>query len=86
MVTLSRENCCVGLCGVAAVGIACATVARAIFMRFPAALERVEIDQLLERDVDAPVFGNAFVGADYRREVAPVVIQRAAAAARVEQC
>jgi carbon-monoxide dehydrogenase medium subunit len=81
MVTFGRENCRVGLCGVAAVGIACPNVARAIFIRFPTAPERDEIDQLLERDLVAPVFGNAFVSADYRREVAPVVIQRAAAAA-----
>jgi carbon-monoxide dehydrogenase medium subunit len=86
MVTVSRESCRVGLCGVAAVGIACPAVARAIFIRFPSALDRDEIDRLLERDLVVPVFGNAFVGADYRREVAPIVIQRAAvAAARVGQ-
>jgi aerobic carbon-monoxide dehydrogenase medium subunit len=81
MVTLGQENCRVGLCGVAAVGIACPTVARAILLRFPIAPETGEIDRLLDRDLDGPVFGNAFVGADYRREVAPVVIQRAVVAA-----
>jgi carbon-monoxide dehydrogenase medium subunit len=81
MVTLSKERCRVGLCGVAAVGMACPTVARAIFIRFPTVPERSEIDQLLETDIDEPLYGNAFVRADYRREVAPVVIQRAVAAA-----
>jgi carbon-monoxide dehydrogenase medium subunit len=86
MVSLGAENCRVGLCGVAATGIACPTVARAIFVRFPAAPDAGEIDQLLEQDVAEPAFGNAFVGADYRREVAPVVIQRAVlAAARAGQ-
>jgi carbon-monoxide dehydrogenase medium subunit len=86
MVTLSQDDCRVGLCGVAAIGITCPTVARAIFMRFPIGPEPNEIDQLLERDLGEPVFGNAFVGADYRREVAPVVIQRAIlAAARARQ-
>jgi carbon-monoxide dehydrogenase medium subunit len=81
MVTLSQKNCRVGLCGVAAIGIACPTVARAILIRFPTAPFLSEIDQLLERDLDEPVFGNAFVSGDYRREVAPVVIQRAIVAA-----
>jgi CO/xanthine dehydrogenase FAD-binding subunit len=86
MVSLGQENCRVGLCGVADIGIACPTVARAIFIRFPTAPSLSEIDQLLERDLEEPVFGNAFVSADYRREVAPVVIQRAVvAAARVGQ-
>lgn len=81
MVTLNQDQCRVGLCGVAAIGIACPSVARAIYMRFPTAPDPEEIDQLLERDLDQPIFGNAFVGADYRREVAPVVIQRAIVAA-----
>ena len=81
MVALSHDGCRVGLCGVAATGLACPTVARAIFVRFPSAPYLSEIDQLLDRDLADPVFGNAFVGAEYRREVAPVVIRRAAAAA-----
>ncbi|MDB6082732.1 MAG: carbon monoxide dehydrogenase medium chain, partial [Gammaproteobacteria bacterium] len=86
MVSLGDANCRVGLCGVAAIGIACPTVARAIFIRFPTAPYLTEIDELLERDIDEPLFGNAFVGAGYRRDVAPVVIQRAVvAAARVGQ-
>jgi aerobic carbon-monoxide dehydrogenase medium subunit len=85
MVTLSRHNCRVGLCGVAAVGIACPSVAQAIFIRFPATPSLSEIDQLLERDLGEPLFGNAFVGSDYRRKVAPVVIQRAIIAAGEEQ-
>jgi carbon-monoxide dehydrogenase medium subunit len=86
MVSLSQRHCRVGLCGVAAIGIACPTVARAILVRFPAAPDADEIDRLLERDLEVAAVGNAFVsdafvGADYRREVAPVVIQRAAVAA-----
>jgi carbon-monoxide dehydrogenase medium subunit len=84
MVAVSPDTCRVGLCGVAAVGIACPSVARAIFMRFPTAPDVTEIDRLLDRDLKEPLFDNAFVRADYRREVAPVVIQRAlVAAARV---
>jgi carbon-monoxide dehydrogenase medium subunit len=81
MVSLSRDRCRVGLCGVAAVGIACPTVARAVFASFPSAPEPCEIDRLLVRDLREPPFGNAFVGADYRRQVAPVVIRRAIMAA-----
>jgi carbon-monoxide dehydrogenase medium subunit len=81
MVALSRDDCRVGLCGVAATGIACPAVARAIFIGFPTAPHLSEIDQLLDRDLAGPVFGNAFVDAEYRREVAPVVIRRAVAAA-----
>jgi carbon-monoxide dehydrogenase medium subunit len=81
MVNLGKEKCRVGLCGVAAIGIACPTVARAIFIRFPTVPFLSEIDQLLERDLDGPVMDNAFVSADYRRDVAPVVIRRAVAAA-----
>lgn len=81
MVALSQDGCRVGLCGVAATGIACPIVARAIFTRFPAAPHLSEIDQMLDRDLAGPLFGTAFVGAEYRREVAPVVIRRAVAAA-----
>jgi aerobic carbon-monoxide dehydrogenase medium subunit len=81
MVALGQDGCRVGLCGVAATGIACPTVARAIVVRWPSAPHLGEIDQLLDRDLADPVFGNAFVGAEYRREIAPVVIRRAAAAA-----
>jgi carbon-monoxide dehydrogenase medium subunit len=81
LVCLRQGDCRVGLCGVAAAPLACPTVARAILLRLPAAPCLGEIDQLLEQDLDLPLFGNAFVGADYRREVAPVVIQRAALAA-----
>lgn len=84
MIALSQNGCRVGLCGVAATGIACPAVARAIFIHFPTAPPLTEIDQLLDRDLAVPVLGNAFVSAEYRREVAPVVIQRAAGvAARV---
>ena len=86
MVNLGRDDCRIGLCGVTATGMACPTVAGAVFDRFPTALEPDEIDRLLARDVGKPFFGNAFVGAHYRREMAPVVIQRAiAAAARAGQ-
>jgi carbon-monoxide dehydrogenase medium subunit len=86
MVNLGRDDCRIGLCGVTATGMACPTVAGAVFDRFPTALEPDEIDRLLARDVGEPFFGNAFVGAHYRREMAPVVIQRAiAAAARAGQ-
>jgi CO/xanthine dehydrogenase FAD-binding subunit len=81
MVALNQADCRVGLCGVAVIGLACPAVARAIFIRFPTAPSLSEIDQLLECDLGGPVFGNAFVGADYRREVTPVVIQRAIVAA-----
>jgi carbon-monoxide dehydrogenase medium subunit len=81
MVALSRDDCRVGLCGVAAGGLACPSVARAIFIRFPAVPSVGEIDRLLEHDLTGPVIGNTFVGADYRREVAAVVIQRAIVAA-----
>ena len=81
LVSVGQRECRVGVCGVAAVGIACPTVARGIFATFPAVLGVGELDELLERDLTGPVFGNVFVGADYRRDVAPVVIQRALAAA-----
>jgi carbon-monoxide dehydrogenase medium subunit len=81
MVAVSQDGCRVGLCGVAATGIACPAVARAIFISFPSPPYLSEIDQRLDRDLADPVFGNEFVGAEYRREVAPVVIRRAVAAA-----
>lgn len=81
MVSLDSASCRVGLCGVSAVGIACPTVARAIFDGFPTVPARDRIDRLLDGDLAEPPFGTVFAGADYRREMAPVVIQRAAAAA-----
>lgn len=81
MVRVSRDDCRVGLCGVTAIGIACRRVAQAIFLRFPTTPAAEELDALLKQDIGEPIFGNAFVAADYRREVAPVVIQRAILAA-----
>jgi carbon-monoxide dehydrogenase medium subunit len=85
MISMGADRCRVGLCGVAAVGLTCPTVAEAISHRFPAAPGTQEIDRLLERDLGAvaadTAFGTAFAGAEYRRRVAPVVIQRAIAAA-----
>jgi carbon-monoxide dehydrogenase medium subunit len=85
MISMSAERCRVGLCGVAAVGLTCPSVGAAIARRFPAAPDTSEIDRLLERDLGVvdtdTTFGTAFVGAEYRRRVAPVVIQRAIAAA-----
>jgi len=85
MVSVGSAGCQVGLCGVAAVGLACPTVADTIHRRFPAAPEAAEIDRLLARDLSedrsGPAFGTALVGAEYRRRVAPVVIQRAIARA-----
>ncbi len=81
LVFRSQEECRVGLAGVAATGIACPAVARAIFRRFPTAPSVAEIDALLDQDLEEPVVDDAFVGAQYRREVAPVVIQRAVMAA-----
>jgi carbon-monoxide dehydrogenase medium subunit len=74
-------ECRVGLCGVAATAIACPAVARAIFSRFPMAPSTSEIDGLLDQDLEEPILDDAFVGAAYRREVAPVVIHRAVVAA-----
>ena len=81
MVRVAAKHCCVGLCGVAAVGMACPTVAHGLFARWPQIPATAELDRLLEQDLSEPLFGTAFVDAAYRREVAPVVIQRAAAAA-----
>jgi len=81
MVSIGSDRCRVGLCGVAAVGLACPTVADALYRRFPAAPDLAEIDRLLARDLREPAFGTDFVGAEYRRRVAPVVIQRALASA-----
>lgn len=98
MVSLGPDQCRVGLCGVAATGMACPTVARAIFLRYPQTPASGEIDELLTFDLaehvtfaeratrDAHPFGTAFVGAEYRRDVAPIVIRRALeAAARAGQ-
>ncbi len=81
LVVRGHEECRVGLSGVAATGIACPAVARAIFSRFPMAPSVAEIDGLLDQDLGEPVVDDAFVGAQYRREVAPVVIHRAVIAA-----
>jgi CO/xanthine dehydrogenase FAD-binding subunit len=89
MVTVSRETCRIGLCGVLAVGTACPTVARAVFSRFPTAPEPAEIDERLVADLGEiprkPLAGDRctdpFASAGYRREIAPVVIQRAVMAA-----
>jgi len=86
MVSWAPDHCRVGLCGVTPVGIACPAVAHAIFVPFPAAPSLIDIDRLLEQDIGEPLYGNPLVGADYRRDVAPFVIQRAAAAARAGHC
>ena len=77
MAHLGMDDCRIGLCGVTAVGVSCDNVAREVFTRFPHRLTSSQIDQLLERDLNLPLYGNAFVSVAYRREVAPVVIQRA---------
>jgi CO/xanthine dehydrogenase FAD-binding subunit len=81
MVSVGTDGARVGLCGVAAVGVACPSVADAIHRRFPDAPDTAEIDGLLARDLIEPAFGTDFVGAEYRRRIAPVVIQRAIAIA-----
>ncbi len=83
MVALGAHDCRVGLCGVTAVGMACPTVARGVFARFPLVPAAADIDAWLAQDLGQPPFEaqppfeTAFVGADYRRRVAPTVIERA---------
>ncbi len=84
MVAKNVACCRVGVCGLTAVGLDCPRVAAAIFGGWPQIPAADEIDRLLEADLRAPAVGNAFVAADYRRDVAPTVIRRAALlAARV---
>jgi carbon-monoxide dehydrogenase medium subunit len=89
VVSVSREICRVGLCGVFEVGVACPRVARSVFADFPRPPEPERIDALLAADLDEPAGGarfgkrcdDAFSDAAYRREVAPTVIHRAVLAA-----
>ncbi len=81
LVAVTGGQCRVGLCGVAPVGIACPQVARAILARWPKVPAAAELDRLLDADLPAQALATAFVGAAYRRDVAPVVIERAALAA-----
>jgi carbon-monoxide dehydrogenase medium subunit len=83
LVSIGRHGCRVGLCGVGVVGLACPAVARAIFTTLPGVPGAGELAAALALDLGpgVPLLSTAFVGAAYRREVAPVVIQRAAAAA-----
>ena len=81
MVSVSGGRCHVGLCGVTAVGMTCPQVAGAILGHWPEIPATDEIGRLLDSDLRLPVMGTAFVDAAYRRDVAPVVIQRAALAA-----
>ncbi len=81
LVSWNRERCRVGVCGVTPTAVACASVARVIFGRFPAAPDVAVIEEFLEQDLREAAFDDAFVSARYRREVAPVVIQRAVMAA-----
>jgi len=83
MVSVGADRCRVGLCGVAAVGVASPCVADAIHRCFPTLPDAAEIDRLLTHDLTEATFGTDFVGAAYRRRVAPVVIQRAIANAMV---
>lgn len=87
MAQLNRDQCRIGLCGVAAVGTACHALAREVFVRQPGVPDLAEIDTLLDQDLaglnaSASRLGDAFVDAEYRREVAPIVIQRALDAMR----
>ena len=81
MVTVTREGCRVGLCGVGAIGMDCPQVAAAIFGCWPRIPAAAEVTPLLRGDLRQPVAGTAFVDADYRLDVAPTVIRRAAIAA-----
>ena len=81
VVAKTAADCRVGICGVTRVGTDCPRVAATLFSGWPRIPAPAEIDRLLEADLGGPIFGTAFVAADYRRDVAPTVIHRAALAA-----
>jgi carbon-monoxide dehydrogenase medium subunit len=78
LVTLTGTDCRVALSGVAATGLSCASVAQRIARRFPQVPEVAEIAAALGEDLKEPLHADAWTGARYRLEVAPVVIRRAA--------
>lgn len=77
LVSMTDTECRVGVSGVCAGGLACASVAGLIATAYPRIPSLPDIASALQADLEAPLYSDACSGARYRLEVAPVVIERA---------
>jgi aerobic carbon-monoxide dehydrogenase medium subunit len=77
MVTLNDGDCSVSLSGVGVSGLSCETTARVIAQQFPHVPQADDLASALRADLTGPVYSDAYSNAQYRLDVAPLVIQRA---------
>jgi hypothetical protein len=77
MVTLNSGDCSVALSGVCVTGISCTTIARMISEQFPNIPNVSDLANALRDDLTSPGHSDYYSNAQYRLDVAPVVIQRA---------
>jgi aerobic carbon-monoxide dehydrogenase medium subunit len=77
MVTLNEGGCSVSLSGVCVSGLSCATAARVIARQFPHVPKLDDLASALRADLTGPVHSDVYSNAQYRLDVAPLVIQRA---------
>jgi carbon-monoxide dehydrogenase medium subunit len=79
MVTLHGDDCRVAVSGVCAAGLSCPSMAQVIARAFPHPPHARDLARALQADLAGPPYGDPYSSAAYRLEVAPVVVQRAAA-------
>jgi carbon-monoxide dehydrogenase medium subunit len=77
MVALNDRDCSVSLSGVCVSGLSCEATARVIARQFPHVPELDDLASALRADLIGPVHSDAYSDAQYRLDVAPLVIQRA---------
>jgi len=78
MVMLHEGECKVALSGLGKTGMSCPATARVIARQFPSVPDACDLASALLADLSGPVYADAYSSAQYRLDVAPVVIQRAA--------
>jgi carbon-monoxide dehydrogenase medium subunit len=78
MVSLDEDDCNVALSGVCATGLACEALGLLIARQFPAVPKTTDLAGALREDLTGPLYWDAYSNSQYRLDVAPVVVQRAA--------
>jgi aerobic carbon-monoxide dehydrogenase medium subunit len=86
MVTLNDDDCSVSLSGVCVSGLSCATAAHVIAQQFPRVPKVHDLASALRADLVGPVYSDAYSNAQYRLDVAPLVIRRATQRMTLQDC
>jgi len=77
MVSVSQDECRVSVSGVCTSGLSCPAAARVIAAQFPGVPKLADLASAMRFDIVGPVYSDAYSDADYRLDVAPLVVQRA---------